>query len=370
MVTPNEYAPSWEKADELPIPPFRKVNLAELVHSGVPKPEFIADMLYKGGLHCISGAPDSGKTTLALHWALDVMRSHQPIIFMDEEGGEEIIAEKMIGLGASVMDMEYLTYVPFPGKTWTPEDVLDLMDLMHEIHPVMVLFDSSAAFLARAGLDENNASDCTSFWARVLTPVARRVGAAVLVIDHDTKATEQSRYARGSGAKLAALDVQFKVEIVKPFSRLQSGVLKLHVPKDRRGYLHREWRIAVHSGDGSIKMDFSEATEEEFGDASSIDGSPAKKKIFEQLSGDPKTKQQIVDGIAVKHGHGLYGTTVSTELNNLLREGLADKIDQGFGQPDLWVRAGTSLVVGTSSPMAKAGVSDVDEIPPPDRPMF
>ena len=57
----------------------------------------------------------------------------------------------------------------------------------------------------------------------------------MLVIDHDTKSSEASRYARGSGAKLAVLDVQFKIEIVTAFSRQQSGELKFRVVERQAG---------------------------------------------------------------------------------------------------------------------------------------
>ena len=54
-----------------------------------------------------------------------------------------------------------------------------------------------------------------------------------------------SRYSRGSGAKLAVVDVAFKIRIIKPFTRAQDGILGLDVPKDRRGWLPRAHRIRV-----------------------------------------------------------------------------------------------------------------------------
>jgi hypothetical protein len=127
-------------------------------------------------------------------------------------------------------------------------DIADLAQLVLATRPVLVIWDSSAAFLARAGLDENAAADVTRFWANVLTPCARRGGAAVLAIDHDTKNSEPSRYARGSGAKLAASDVAFKIEPVKPFSRDTDGLSKLTITKDRRGWLHRAYDVQFTSG--------------------------------------------------------------------------------------------------------------------------
>jgi hypothetical protein len=117
-----------------------------------------------------------------------------------------------------------------------------------ERKPTLITWDSSAAFLARAGLDENGAADVTGFYSRVLAPCARRDGAAVVAIDHDVKNGEPSRYARGSGAKLAATDVAYKVEPVQPFSKTSDGKSRLTVTKDRRGWLHRSHEIAFTAG--------------------------------------------------------------------------------------------------------------------------
>lgn len=336
---------------------FKTVNLGSLLSGGVPKPCFLADMLYAGGLHCIAGAPDCGKTTIALYWAVQLMQQGYHVAFFDEEGGSEIIAEKLIALGATTDDLDNLTYVPFPGKSWTDEDVTDLMAFTKETGPSLMLWDSSAAFMARAGLDENSASDVTNWWARVLSPAARELGAAVLVIDHDTKATEKSRYSRGSGAKLAGLDVQFKVEIIKPFTRTQAGILKFYVPKDRRGWLHRDWEVIVSTEGGIIQPSFVHAAEQDTGGA--IEGPPARQKIYAVLDSTPKGYRQIVDGIHENHGHYLARQTVSTELNELLTQGHVDSVPQP-GHETLWIRADSNHRSSEVSltPGVTLGVSD------------
>ena len=63
--------------------------------------------------------------------------------------------------------MENLIYVPFPGKMWDDSDVEALMEFLTDARPELVLWDSSAAFLARAGLDESSAPAVTNWWARV-----------------------------------------------------------------------------------------------------------------------------------------------------------------------------------------------------------
>jgi 5S rRNA maturation endonuclease (ribonuclease M5) len=303
---------------------FKPVFLGGLVKPGAIKPpELLANgMLYKGGLHGIAGAPDCGKTTLALHWAVQLLREGKRVAFFDEEGGSEIVAEKLCGLGAESFHMENLIYVPFPGKMWDDSDVEALLEFLRDARPELALWDSSAAFLARAGLDENSAPAVTNWWARVLTPIARELHAAVLVIDHDTKASEQSRYARGSGAKLAALDVQYKVEMVSPFTRHKNGELKLSVSKDRRGHLERNWIVDMIVGMGTINPHFK--TED--GEAVAIENfTPSERKVWGQLTGEFQSTQQIlsrVHQVFASEPEQMTRETVSRCLNKMLHQGL------------------------------------------------
>jgi 5S rRNA maturation endonuclease (ribonuclease M5) len=213
----------------------------------VPPPTLIcSERLYLGGVHTVTGPPDCGKTTLACWWMLEAIREGRTVLFLDEEGGRELVTEKFQALGA--VQGERIAYVEFPSRGWNMADIAALSALVIERAPAIIVWDSSAAFLARAGLDENAAADVTKFYAQVLIPCARLYGAAVLVIDHDTKNAEPSRYARGSGAKLAATDVAYKVELIKAFSKDTDGLSKLQVTKDRRGWLDRSYDISFEHG--------------------------------------------------------------------------------------------------------------------------
>lgn len=318
--------------------PYRTVSLAETSRRGVAAPVLLCgDMLYESGLHSIAGPPDSGKTTLALFWAIQLLKEEKNVLFLDEEGGEEIVAEKMQALGATCEDLEFVSYVPFPGRSWDDDDVGELMSFAKEINPAMMLVDSSAAFLARAGLDENSAPAVTSWWSRVLTPIARDIGAAVLVIDHDVKSSEASRYARGSGAKLAAIDCQVKVTMVTPFTREQEGNLKVVITKDRRGWLHRHWDVQVHTGNGIIHPEFTREDPAQPGDRKA-DSSwpPSRRSLYEQLTAVPQSSQALVDAIVETGGIPLKRETRSRELNRLADEGYAVRHEQEHGREALW----------------------------------
>jgi hypothetical protein len=261
------------------------------------------------------------------------MQQGQKVVFLDEEGGQEIVAEKFAALGATPSDMESMIYIPFPGRSWDETDISLLLALTTESSAAMVLVDSSAAFMARAGLDENSASDVTRFWSQVLTPVAREANAAILVIDHDTKSSEQSRYARGSGAKLCAIDVQLKVTMEKPFTREQDGNLQVIITKDRRGYLHRHWDVQVRTGGGSIVPYFGKSVP----DQSVSEAPPARRAVYAMLDETPRTYHQINDALVASEGRPLRRETMSRELNELRRQGLVDCIEK-LGLESRWYK--------------------------------
>jgi hypothetical protein len=99
----------------------------------------------------------------------------------------------------------------------------------------VVVIDSVPEAIAQGGLDENAASDVTRWIDGLPRPLARD-GAAVLLVDHVVKAAAgRGRWARGSGAKLAAVDVAFELRSVRSFSRQGSGAARLVVAKDREG---------------------------------------------------------------------------------------------------------------------------------------
>jgi len=318
--------------------PFTVTNLAELATRGVAAPELTCDqLLYAGGVHSINGQPDGGKSTFLYHCSLSLLRSGRAVVIFDEESGEDQVAEKLLGLGAAPAELERLHYVQFPGRTWDAADVAAVDELLRATRPALVGWDSAAAFLSRAGLDEDRATDVTRFYADVLLPCARVHGAAVLVADHLTKNGAVGRFARGSGAKLASTDVSYMLDVIKPFSRAQDGVLKLIVSKDRRGYLHREHELRVRVADGGMRLELTRV-EGTTDDPATAGLPPAAVKLLEVLRAaqSPTGVRSLVDGVAERYGHGLKRNTVSGALNELADRGLADCASHGPQQEKTW----------------------------------
>lgn len=313
---------------------FAVIDLEPATEYVDPPTLICRDLLYLGGVHTLSGPPDCGKTTLACWWMLQAVRDGLSVLFLDEEGGREIVIEKFQALGAR--PGERIAYVQFPSRSWNAVDVAMLNEVISERKPAIVAWDSSAAFLARAGLDENAAADVTRFYSHVLTPSARQHNAAVLVIDHDTKNSEPSRYARGSGAKLAATDVAYKVSLIKPFSRTESGTSKLIISKDRRGWLERSYEAAFLADIASATL--TVAITKASGDADGLDLAPAERKVLEALDPtEPRAWPDMNDRILATHGHRLQRPTINKALNKLMEIGLADKFASPGHGYDLWI---------------------------------
>jgi hypothetical protein len=210
-----------------------------------------------------------------------------------------------------------------------------LADVMQTCQPVLTIWDSAAAFLARAGLREDDAGEVTSFWSNVLAPCTRQHESAVLVIDHDPKNGGQSRYVRGSGAKLAATDVAYKLEAVRPFSRAHDGELRLTVAKDRRGALPRAHRIQV--GHSPLTFTFAEdATPPDLTKPLPAGKVTAEDLVLSVLTDTPEPLAAIGELVKARCGHAITRSTISEALNSLKKDGLVDCTGLGPGRPKQW----------------------------------
>jgi AAA domain len=323
------FGPDDPAYDPMPgenVRPFPTVDLAELAKQGILPPEFLCDgLLYLGMLHSLAGPPDSGKSTLLYYWIAILIAAGRTVILIDEECGREVATEKLMALNATPEHLERLAYVEFPARQWDDPDRLGLWHLIEDRQATFIGYDSSAALLSAGGKDEDKSRDTLPFY-KLLLQTARRFQVASVVIDHVGKNQQGGRYARGSGSKLGAVDVAYMVDCIRPFSRTQSGLLRLTVSKDRRGYLHRDWEAKVETENGPIGVSITKIAK----DAKQGYG-PAADKLLQVLraSTRPLTNSELVDRVKDKFGHGLRRETASRILNNLLSDRFVDCAEDG-----------------------------------------
>jgi hypothetical protein len=327
---PAEPGPGDYDDDVPAVPDFRNLarSLRDAWDGATAQPGTLEKLIYAGKATTITAPPESGKTVLALHFAIAAMRLGRNVLYWDEEIGKQQTAGLLQSLGAEpeLVD-KHMVYVPFAGLTWTPRDARALAELVRGADVRLAIFDSSAAMMGAAGVNENDNGDVTRFWQKVWLPLVQgddnRKPCATVVIDHDGRgeAGQASRYSRGASAKLAIPDVAFKLSPIVPFTRVQDGLLQLTVTKDRPGWLHRHWKIRVRHD--PLACVIKQAVVGEL--------SPAARRVFEVLAGarDGLTQQQVGDVLADSDERPMRRETISRALNRLLTSRLVDRFDHG-----------------------------------------
>lgn len=298
-----------------------RVLLGRRIAEGVEPPEQLVEgMLYAGRIHSLNGEPGVGKTILALHAALDVVRQGKPVLYLDAENGPNLIGERLEEMGAEPAALdEHFHYYQSDESTLDREALADLMATVEEVEPALVVFDSLPDFLALAGLNENDAGDVTRWMLSVAQPI-KDAGASVLLLDHLVKSPEGAgRYARGSGAKLSKVDVAWGVKLEMPFDRESVGEVKLVRRKDREGWLPERTKFAI-GGDGRrLIVRPSEGVIEQ---ASPADGlTPSQGRAYEAIkaSGDCGTTWKLLSQEIPSKG------TLSRSLKELTRRKMVRK---------------------------------------------
>jgi hypothetical protein len=218
-------------------------DVATLLESDLEpeEPDFLTrtdgrSLFYAGKMHVLQAEPSSGKTWIALLAALEVLGIGGSVVYLDYEDSARGILGRLLALGAEPAHVRDRFAYMQPAGAFGPTEKLELGRLLEKMNPDLVVIDGVAEALARDGLSEDRASEVVG-WIERLPRWISRTGAAVVMLDHVAKDKEsQGRWARGSGAKLGAVDgASYQVKVTSSFSRSKAGTMKLVVAKDRPG---------------------------------------------------------------------------------------------------------------------------------------
>lgn len=232
-----------------PTPPvgsaLRAIPLGVIDATEGPVPT-LGGVLYDAAVNSVFGRPGGGKSYLACAFIVEAVRAGRVAIVVDHEDVGRTWARRLRGLGLETADLDDRLQYLQPTGALTDADVHWLGRLAAELGDPLVVIDSAAEAMAAAGLDETRAPDVTAWFQQVARPLAH-AGACVLLLDHVTKATDKgARWARGSGAKLAACDgAALALDTVEPFARGTSGIGELIVGKDRHGAVGPAGEVAA-----------------------------------------------------------------------------------------------------------------------------
>ena len=203
----------------------------------------------------LTGAPKSGKSTLAAGLAASVSRGFPflgrpcapgPVVYIAAERGGGI-TRRLRAAGAD----ERKTYV----AEWTPsllEDAGEIIDSIRDATeaPVLIVFDTLARCIA--GADENSSRDMGLAIAALATIQAAFPSTATVVIHHVGK---WSNTARGSNALVAGCDMELTVA-------KQAGGLVLKLDCSNHQEAGGTWPFRLEPSEGEAGTELTAITDD------------------------------------------------------------------------------------------------------------
>lgn len=209
-------------------------------------------MFYPGCTHTVFGEPGVGKSWVAQFSCAEQLKRGGHVLYLDYESNFRQVAQRLYNLGVPVSAMrERLTYRGATGDPANPSTTLEHPHTPHdgntmaeaiytkfteliEAHPyTLAVIDGVASAMSAGGYDNNSNDDAVTFSRELPEFIANHSGAAVLMVDHVTKAAGNRRYAMGAGQKLARVTgASFRADAIDTDDPNRHR-LALYVTKDR-----------------------------------------------------------------------------------------------------------------------------------------
>jgi hypothetical protein len=245
----TEPDPAEDGDEELPTfePTWRPVDLTAIL-DGTYQPEQPSlfprtdgrSLLYPGRVHSFHGESESGKSLIAQAECARLITNPvgEHVLYIDFESDAAAVVGRLIEMGAPRTDIRtnftYLRPDNDPRKFSHERDELAAV-LQHDL--TLIVIDGVTDALGVFGAGSTDNDEIAAFMRAFPRMLARKTGAAVVLVDHVTKdADTRGRYAVGGQAKMNALDGSaFVVEVVEPLGQGRRGVVSMRVAKDRPG---------------------------------------------------------------------------------------------------------------------------------------
>lgn len=216
----------------------------------LPEPKWLVEDHITDGLSVMYGQPGSGKTFLALDWALSVATGHRwrgkdvlhaPVVYVSGEGGGGM-ARRISAWQSDTQQFTPRLYAIIGTVQLTSRDhVLALRDDVHTTGAKLLVIDTLARSMA--GADENSSQDM-GLVIQGLDWIRRTTNCATLIVHHS--GVERTR-PRGSTALFGAADTLVQVDG-------KDGAVTVSCEKQKEAAPFRKWHLRLRQTVGSCVL--------------------------------------------------------------------------------------------------------------------
>lgn len=181
----------------------------------LPAPTWLVEDHLVDGFNVLFGKPKTGKTFVALSWAMSIGSGHHwhghkvrqsPVLYVSGEGVGGLDSRKHAWKVASGVTTSQLYVIPYGARLNDRKHVVGIRKDLHSTGAKLLVIDTLARSMA--GADENSSQDM-GMVVQALDWLREKTGCAVLVLHHPNAAGENPR---GSTALFGAVDMLIRVE--------------------------------------------------------------------------------------------------------------------------------------------------------------
>ncbi|MGW1614473.1 hypothetical protein ACWCQZ_34530 [Streptomyces sp. NPDC002285] len=205
-------------------------------------------IFYRGKINGVHAESEAGKSWLACFVAMQEIRAHRHVAYIDFEDDAPSIVRRLKTLGASREEIEKYFHYYNPSGPLTGIDEREVQRLI-SLGGSLAIFDGMTEAMALEGLDGIKAEDVAAWHAKVTKAFAAAQW-AVVVLDH---IPHDGNRAIGSQHKKSAITgVSYFLDPVHPIGKGVIGKSRLRVEKDRPAW------VRAHAVPGKTPQHFAD----------------------------------------------------------------------------------------------------------------
>jgi hypothetical protein len=185
-----------------------------------------------------------------------VIKAGRHVVWVDYEDSRRTLDGRLALLGVTKEDIARYLHYCHPEEPWDAGALSRVLLNLDGFDVSVVVVDSLGEGLSieeRSEDNDNEVAPILHLWRQF----AGITGAALVIIDHQTKAASQPLHPSGTKRKKAAVDgAMYRVDVSRAFSKEQAGYAAIRCTKDRHGNYRLEQTVAVFSVDPESETPF------------------------------------------------------------------------------------------------------------------